>query len=154
MNPGVHFSILRKEALSEEARSSGQLVWHLGLLLKFNYIKKIKIGNFSVLLPYELDEDDGRIFFILRDRLNRKIIHLLIENKTFIKSEIYKKIEEKREDVYYHINNLIGHDLITYCEPSEKVLCINKNVKDAIEEILKTLKKYIEKNKFRIEDVV
>ena len=154
MNPGIHFSILKKKALSEEAGSSGQLVWHLGMLLKFNYIKKIKIGNYTVLLPYELDEDDGRIFFILRDRINNKIIHLLIENETFIKSEIYKKIEEKREDVYYRIKNLLGHDLITYSEPSEKVLCINKNVKEIIEEILKTLKISIVKNKSNREAVV
>ena len=154
MNPGIHFSILKKKALSEEAGSSGQLVWHLGMLLKFNYIKKIKIGNYTVLLPYELDEDDGRIFFILRDRINNKIIHLLIENRNFIKSEIYKKIDEKREDVYYRIKNLLGHDLITYSEPSEKVLCINKNVKEIIEEILKTLKISIVKNKSNREAVV
>ena len=153
MNPGVHFSTLRKKALSE-AGSSGQLVWHLGMLLKFNYIKNIKIGNYSVLLPYELDESDGIIFFILKDRINSKIIHLLIENKSFIKSDIHKKIEEKREDVYYRINNLLGHDLITYYEPSDKVLCINKNVKDVIEEILKTLKNNIEKNKYGIEEEV
>jgi hypothetical protein len=30
-NPGVHFSILRKKALSDESGSSGQLVWHLEL---------------------------------------------------------------------------------------------------------------------------
>ncbi len=154
MNPGVHFSILRKKGLSEEARSSGQLVWHLEMLLKFNYIKKIKIGHYTVLLPYECDEDDGRILFILRDRINRKIIHLLIENKTFIKSDIYKKIEEKRENVYYRIKNLLEHDLITYCEPSDKVLCINKNVKEVIEEILKILKISIEKNKSNREAVV
>ena len=154
MNPGIHFSILKKKVFSEEAGSSGQLVWHLGLLLKFNYIKKIKVGHYSVLLPYELDEEEGRILFVLRDRINSKIIHLLIENETFIKSEIYKIIEEKREDVYYRIKNLVDHDLITYSEPSNKVLRINKNVKDVIEEILKTLKISIEKNKSNREAVV
>ena len=154
MNPGVHFSILRKKSLSEEGGSSGQLIWHLEMLLKFNYIKKIKIGNYTVLLPYEIDEDVGRIFFILRDRINNKIIHLLIKNKTFSKSEIFKKIEEKREDVYYRFNNLLDHDLITYCEPSNKVLCLNKNVRGVIEEILNTLKITIEKNKNHTEEVV
>jgi len=152
MNPGVHFSLLRKKTLSEEAGSSGQLVWHLEMLLKFNYIKKIKIGHYTVLLPYELDEDHGRIFFILRDRINRKIIHLLIENKSFIKSDIHKKIDEKREDVYYRTKNLLDHELITYCEPSDKVLCINKNVKDVIEEVWKTEPKYIEIKKYRGEE--
>jgi len=154
MNPGIHFSILKKKALSEEAGSSGQLVWHLGMLLKFNYIKKIKVGHYSVLIPYDLEEEYGRIIFILRDRINSKIIHLLIENETFIKSEIYKIIEEKREDVYYRLNNLLDHDLISYYEPSNKVLGINKNVKDVIEETLKTLKIYNDKNISSLEEVV
>ena len=78
--------------------SSGQLVWHLEMLLKFNYINKIKVGHFTIFFPFELDENVGRILFILRDQINNKIIHLLIENKTFIKSEIYKRM--KREKMY------------------------------------------------------
>ena len=136
MNPGVHFSILRKKTLSGEAGSSGQLTWHLGMLLKFNYIKKIKVGNYSVLLPYEFDEDIGRILFILRDRINSKIIHLLIEYETFIKADIYKKIEEKREDVYYRINNLINHGIITLNQELDKEICINHNLKETIVKFL------------------
>ena len=136
MNPGVHFSILRKKALSEEVGSSGQLVWHLEMLLKFNYIKKIKVGHYTVLLPYEIDEDIGRILFILRDRINNKIIHLLIENETFIKSEIYKKIEEKREDVYYRLKNLVDHCIITLNQDLDKEMCINHDLKEEIIKIL------------------
>jgi len=138
MNPGVHFSNLRKKALSEEAGSSGQLVWHLEMLLKFNYIKKIKVGHYSILLPYEFDEDVGRILFILRDRINNKIIHLLIENETFIKSEIYKKIDEKREDVYYRIKNLLDYGIITLNQDLDKEMCINNDLKEEIIKILDT----------------
>ena len=56
-HPGVHFSDLRKKALPEEMGSSGQLVWHLEMLLKFNYIKKIKVGNYTVFLPMDMDEN-------------------------------------------------------------------------------------------------
>ena len=146
MNPGVHFSILRKKTLSEEAGSSGQLVWHLGMLINFNYIKKIKVGHYSVLLPYELDEDVGRILFVLRDRINSKIIHLLFEYETFIKSEIYKKIEEKREDVYYRINNLINHGIITLNQDLENEMCINYDIKEVIVNILNATKSSIKKN--------
>ena len=139
-NPAIHFSALRRKALHEKRGSSGQLVWHLEMLLKFNYIKKIKVGNYTVILPFDLSEDLGRIIFLLRDRINNKLLKLLIEEKNVLKSEIYKEIDERREDVYYRINNLIDHDLITYGETSDKVLCINSNVKDIMDEILKKLK--------------
>ena len=48
LNGCAHFSILRKEVVSEpdgNLGSSGQLIWHLEMLMKFNYIKKIKVGN-------------------------------------------------------------------------------------------------------------
>jgi len=145
INPGVHFSILRKKALPEEKGSSGQLVWHLEMLLKFDYIKKIKVGNYTVFLPFDMSEEMGRIIFLLRDRITYKVMTLLTEEKNVVKSEIYKKINEKREDVYYRISNLINHDFLTFSEASDKILCIKPNKRENIEEILKTLKLYIEK---------
>ena len=146
-NPAIHFSVLRRKAFSETMGSSGQLVWHLEMLLKFNYIKKIKVGNYTVFLPFDLSEDTGRILFLLRDRINNKLMKLLTEENNVLKSEIYKEIDEKREDVYYRINNLINHDIITFSETSDKILCINSNVKENVDEILKTFKIYTEKNK-------
>jgi hypothetical protein len=69
---------------------------------------------------------------------------LLTERKTVVRSEIYKEIDEKREDVYYRINNLINYDLLTFSENSDKNLCLNPNNRDSVEEILKTLEIYIE----------
>jgi predicted transcriptional regulator len=146
LNPGVHFSMLRKKALPEEKGSSGQLVWHLEMLLKFSYIKKIKVGNYTVFLPFGLSEDVGRVLFLLRDRINYKLIKLLTEEKNVFKSEIYKEIDEKREDVYYRINNLINHDLVTFSETSDQYLCIKLNVKEIIAEAMQTIKIYIENN--------
>ena len=145
INPGTHFSILRKKALLEETGSSGQLVWHLEMLLKFNYIKKIKVGHYTVFLPYELDENVGKILFILRDRINDKIIQLLIENENFIKSDIYKKIDEKRADVYYRINNLLEHGIITLNQDLDKEMCINHDLREDIIKIIDTTKSFIKK---------
>jgi len=147
INPGVHFSILRKKALPEEKGSSGQLVWHLEMLLKFNYIRKIKVGNYTVFLPFDIDKKVGKILFILRDRINYKVLQLLFKENTMIRSEIYKEIEEKREDVYYRINNLIDQEIIIVSASSDKEICINPNTKELISDILESSKLYIEKNK-------
>jgi len=140
LNPGVHFSILRRKALSDESGSSGQLVWHLEMLLKFNYISKIKVGNYTVFLPFDMSEDIGKLIFLLRDRITNKIVHLLIGKETLVKSEIYKQLEEKRENVYYRINNLQDHDVIAISESSDKEVCLNSNKKEFIIDILKSLK--------------
>jgi len=154
INPGVHFSILRKKALPEEKGSSGQLVWHLEMLLKFNYIRKIKVGNYTVFLPFDIDKKVGKILFILRDRINYKVLQLLFKENTMIRSEIYKEIEEKREDVYYRINNLIDQEIIIVSASSDKEICINQNTKELISDILESSKLYIEKNKSSKEEEV
>jgi len=146
IHPGVHFSILRKKALPEEKGSSGQLVWHLEMLLKFNYINKIKVGNYTVFLPFDIDEEVGTILFLLRDRINYKVIQLLSKENTMIRSEIYKEIEQKREDVYYRINNLIDQDILIVSASSDKEISINPNIKKKITDILKTSKLYIERS--------
>ncbi|UCC19771.1 MAG: hypothetical protein JSV62_00405 [Promethearchaeota archaeon] len=145
INPGIHFSFLKKKALPEEMGSSGQLVWHLEMLLKFNYIKKIKVGNYTVFIPFDLDKDIGKILFLLRDRINNKLLHLLIEKERLFKSEIYKEIEEKREDVYYRINTLKEQGIITPSEDSDKEVCINLKIKDMMIDILAKLNLYIRK---------
>lgn len=154
VHPGVHFSILRKKALPEVKGSSGQLVWHLEMLLKFNYIKKIKVGNYTVFLPFDIDEKGGIILFLLRDQINYKVIHLLLKENTIVRSEIYKEIEEKREDVYYRINNLIDQEIFILSASSDKEICINPNTKELISDILKKSKLYIEKIKSNREEEV
>jgi predicted transcriptional regulator len=145
-HPGIHFSDLRKVALPEEMGSSGQLVWHLEMLLKFNFITKIKVGNYTVFLPFEMDEKTGKFLFILRDRINNKVIRLVSKEKMVARSEIYKEIKEKREDVYYRINNLMDQEIIIVSPSSDKDVCLNPNFKEIINEVLETSKLYIEKN--------
>jgi len=139
-HPGIHFSHLKKRALSDgldETGSSGQLIWHLEMLLRFDYIKKIKVGHYTVFLPFDMDEDEGKLFFLLKDKINNKIVHLLTEQKLIIQSEVYKAINEKREDVYYRIKNLIEHNTISLNQGSDKEISLNPNIKEIFLEILK-----------------
>jgi len=138
-NLGAHFSLIRKKVLSEDKKdtgSAGQLIWHLEMLLKFSYIKKIKIGNFTVFLPIEIDDEMGIIHFLLSDEINKKIVKLLFEHDTVKKSDTYKLLNEKRELVYYRINNLIEQNII-YSEEDGKKLRLNPHNKEIIDQILK-----------------
>ncbi|KKN07775.1 hypothetical protein LCGC14_1063540 [marine sediment metagenome] len=49
-------------------KSINQFIWHLNLLIKFGYIKKIKVGGkYTIFISHNLDEKFGRIWFLLRD---------------------------------------------------------------------------------------
>ncbi len=138
-NGAVHYSLIRKilkDNQTDNLVSSGQLIWHLEMLLKFEYIKKIKVGNYSVFLPYEMDREMGILNFLLGDKINMKIVNLITEQESVKKSEIYKLINEKRENVYYRINGLIEHKILLVKEELDNLIYINPNKKDFIVRIL------------------
>jgi len=138
LNGCAHFSILRKEALSERdgnQKSSGQLVWHLEMLMKFNYIKKIKVGNYSVFLPYKEDERSAKVLFLVKDRINREIFSLLRELGQIKKADMFKEIDERRDYVNYRINNLINQNLLKY-DPVSKELSLSQKDKKKVDEAI------------------
>ena len=138
----THFSQIKKKVSLDDKgniASSGQLIWHLEMLIKFRYIKKIKVGNYTVFLPIEMDKETGVLIFLLNDKLNYKILVLLNEEEQIERSEIYKKIDEKRENVYYRINNLIEGGIISVNKDNDKLLFIPREKKKIIENILKKI---------------
>ncbi|MFX0021099.1 MAG: hypothetical protein ACFE9S_02150 [Candidatus Hermodarchaeota archaeon] len=136
---GATFSFLRENVFTNHSGSAGQLIWHLKMLLKFKYIKKIKVGNYSLFLPVDLEDDFGKLCFFMRDELNRKIIKLFMEYEKIIKPHVYKKINFKRENVNYRLKILMEHQILIYKDESTKEICISKKMK---EYLLNNLKKY------------
>jgi len=137
---GAHFSTIRKQIMTDDSGtlgSSGQLIWHLEMLIKFNYIKKIKIKNYTVFLPYEMDDEIGLLHFVLHDEIYLKIIQLLINNEKLKKSEVHKLVNEKRETIYYRINNLIDFKIITLSGENNS-LSLNSRKKNDIISIINT----------------
>lgn len=135
---GAHFSSIRKQIVTDNSGnlgSSGQLIWHLEMLIKFNYIKKIKIKNYTVFLPYEIDDEIGLLHFVLHDEIYLKIIQLLISNEKLKKSEVHKLINEKRETIYYRINNLIEFNIMKLSGDNNS-LVLNSLMKDDIISII------------------
>jgi len=145
----VHFSFIRKRFNSDSEvtlTSSGQLIWHLEMLIKFKFIKKIKVGNYTVFLPTDMDEELGVIHFLLKDKLNKKIIILTYKQELIKRSEVYKILNEKRENVYYRIKNLIENDILSLKQEPNKEIFINTNKKELLDEILKKNQPYKKSN--------
>ncbi len=87
-----------------------------------------------------MDEEVGKYFFLIRDRVNKKIFNLLINQNSIKKSDIYKLINEKREDVYYRLKNLMKQELILPLKESDKEILMNSAKRDNILEVLEKFK--------------
>lgn len=113
--PGVHFSSIKKNAYDgkEKAGSSSHFIWHLNALLKYGLIKKVEVKNYSVLLPIDMDDEVGICFFLMRDKINRKIIEILLDKEVIQQARLTKEIEASKAVVLYHIKILIQFNMIS-----------------------------------------
>ena len=141
---GVHFSIIRDVLFSDresKSQKTGQLVWHLEALIKFDYIKKVKFKNYAIFIPSEIDDEIGVMYFLLRDKLNKKIVNLLIQRELIKKSDIYKQLNEQREIIYYRIKDLMNYLIISPIEKDSNEVSLNPNNKELIVQIFNELSK-------------
>ena len=112
-NIGAHFSLIKNTwASNGELGSPGELIWHLDMLIKFNYIKKLTIKNYTIFIPFDVDDESGKIHFVLQDELYRKILNHLISNDSQERSQIFKLLGENRGTIYYRIQNLIEFQIL------------------------------------------
>ncbi|MBN1214811.1 MAG: hypothetical protein JXA99_05145 [Candidatus Lokiarchaeota archaeon] len=140
---GLKFSSIRKKVFTKNYGSPGQLIWHLEVLIKFGYIKKINIGKFTVFLPIEIEDDIGKLIFFKKNNLNSKIIEVLNNHESIKKSDIFKFLNEKKEKIYYRINTLLENKIIQMDENQNNELFLPYKIKNNVRIITK---KYTFKN--------
>jgi len=142
---GVHFSIIRDVLFSDhdgKSQRTGQLVWHLEALIKFGYIKKVKFKNYAIFIPSEIDDENGIIYFLLRDRLNKKIINLLIERSLVKKSAIHKELNEQREIINYRVKDLMTYNILSQIKEGDNKIGLNQKSKDKIIQVFNDVSKF------------
>lgn len=123
----VHFSRIKERVLDgtdAKAGSSGQLIWHLEMLIKFKLIKKIKVKHYSVFIPQDLSDTEGKVHFLVHDGVTRKVLALLVAEGPVKKADVHKYIDEKREDVYYRIKSLCEIGIIAESETEGSVFLV------------------------------
>jgi len=135
-NRGAKFSTIR-DAYEGTTGSSGQLIWHLQLLLKFNYIKKMKFKRFTIFLPMEMGDEEGLMTFFLQDSLNQKILKLLHTQGPLKRTDLYEAVDAPREKIHYRVKVLLETNLISALGESEKEVYINPEKVTQLTEILK-----------------
>jgi len=139
-NRGVKFSEIR-DAYEGTTGSSGQLIWHLQLLLKFNYIKKLKFKRFTIFLPLEMDETQGLLTFFARDPLNQKILTLLHTQGPLKRTDLFEILDASREKIHYRVKVLLEMNLISPLGGSDKEICLNPGNAAYLSDILEHFNK-------------
>ena len=108
--PGIHHNdLLRKCKIHR-----GQLQWHLSVLIKYNIIRKEKLGQYSVFYPinYEDQNVDSKKY-LLRSKQSTKILDLIESQPGIYSSKIAHRLNLKRNSVKYHIDKLLKNHLIS-----------------------------------------
>ena len=164
LHPGVNFSTIKKFAFSkeddkvksilneksEDFGSSGQFIWHLEVLLKFKCVKKIEFGNFSLFVPFEMDEYLAKYYFLLRDNINRKILDLVLDKGKIKQANIPKFFEIPRGTIYYHIKIMLEEKMI-FSEKINDKMHISLNFER--KPILLDIKKNIELELLKVREI-
>ncbi|TFF93636.1 MAG: hypothetical protein EU544_05595 [Promethearchaeota archaeon] len=138
--PGVHFSIIKEKVMADG--STGQFVWHIEVLLKFEFIKKLEIKNYSLFLPYEMDEELGTYYFLLRDRLNRRIVKHIKNGEAYKQSDIYNSLDDSKGTVIYHIQTLEEYGIVDVFDPEEtrgKEVIVNSEKRELLLKIISNI---------------
>lgn len=118
-NPGTYFNkIIKSLKISNHV-----VVWHLNMLLRFDFIKKENIENHEIYFKANFDLDKSeRVYFTSKDK-SKLIIEYLKTNDTGItKTKISQDLNIHINTVAKYLNFLEKFDLVFKKELSNKTL--------------------------------
>ena len=118
-NPGIHHN----ELLRNCDLQTGQLQWHLGVLLKFNIIKKEKYGQYTIYFPITTSYDAIEYLenLIAKSKTTSEILKIIKENSGINSSEISRILSLSRNTIKYHIDKLSKEKLILLTRRGRKI---------------------------------
>ena len=118
-NPGIHHN----ELLRNCDLQKGQLQWHLGVLLKYNIIKKEKYGQYTIYFPITTSYDAIEYLenLIAKSKTTSEILKIIKENPGINSSEISRILSLSRNTIKYHIDKLSKEKLIILTRRGRKI---------------------------------
>ncbi|MHA1291180.1 MAG: hypothetical protein ACTSQJ_00765 [Promethearchaeota archaeon] len=142
--PGTHFSIILKKISSKyKDISLSEFIWHLEILLKFQYIKRVEVKNYTIFVPSDIDDIQGKFYFILREQTNQKIVDFLIKDEPVLLEQFSLRLLLPKEDINAHLKVLNEFNIIKVkkSEFSEDMeIILNPYYKDLFIEIISKIK--------------
>lgn len=111
----MHFSRIKKLVFEENPTSqgsSGQLLWHLGLLLKFRLIRKGKVENKTIFFLESENEELAGLKALFHDASMRKIVSTLATTEYVHQATLYNGLNEKHDKISYRLKKMKEMGLI------------------------------------------
>ncbi len=117
--PGVYFNKIIKEL----KLSNHIVVWHLNMLLKFNFIKKGLFDKHEIYFDSNLEFENVKIIYITSREKSKKIIEYLINNDIGVtKTQLSKKLGMHPNTIKKYLNFLEEFNVIFKEKLSKKTL--------------------------------
>ena len=118
-NPGVNFIII----VNELNLSNHVVLWHLGMLIEFNFINKVKIDNLELYYDSSLKVDEIERNYFISNKSSKRIINYLKENNSGIsKSKISQDLNMHLYTVNKYSDILKQYGILTLKTNSNKKL--------------------------------
>jgi predicted transcriptional regulator len=86
--------------------------WHITILKQFKMIKSIQYKNRNCYGSENISDDHLKIYHMLRNDLNKRILKEIFQNSQISLSEISEKLKIALSTIHYHISELRNEGLI------------------------------------------
>jgi predicted transcriptional regulator len=119
-NPGTYLNKIIKEV----GFSFNVVIWHLGILQKFNYVKKGQIENRTIYYSSDLEFKEVKIYYFYNSnaRSKRIIEYLKINDHGVTKTELSSKLNMHINTVINLLENLEESNIISKQKEPNKIL--------------------------------
>lgn len=118
-NPGIyHYQILKNVNVPSHI-----VIWHLDVLLKFDYIRKIQIENHLIYFTSQLSEHDALLEYFLKNQKSKIILDYLDENKEgSTQTQLVNIIKMHPQTVKKYLKLLHQHHMISKKKVKGKII--------------------------------
>ncbi|MFX1237841.1 MAG: winged helix-turn-helix transcriptional regulator [Promethearchaeota archaeon] len=109
--PGIH----NNELIRQCNIQNGQLKWHLNVLLRYNIIKQVKIGQYNTFYPILSFNQNSKVgmAFLSKSKTTLIILNIIEKNPGINSSAIARQLNLARSTLKYHIDKLSRKHLIS-----------------------------------------
>ena len=118
-HPGTYFNKILKEL----GLSNHVVVWHLNMLVKFNFIRKEILDNHDIYFDTDMElEEVKKIYFTSKAKSKQIIDYLKINNDGITKTQLSNDLKMHPNTVTKYLETLHEHDIIIREKMSSKTL--------------------------------
>ncbi|MFX1395250.1 MAG: hypothetical protein ACFFAH_17025, partial [Promethearchaeota archaeon] len=118
-NPGKYINQIGKEL----SISNKVVFWHLSVLLKFGFIKKMNIDNHTVYFDSNIDiKKINKLYLASKEKSKEIINYLKINNIGITKTQLSRDLNIHHETIEKYIKSLEKCNIISKEKKSNKVL--------------------------------